>query len=429
MATAFDSAKKRAKPVPPSPRTAAGLPPVSAQDQADGARLLAKLASEAASAQCLCRTPRSPAGSRLQSNGGAAFAATGDVDVDPSTVPDAADAPLEQDHWLRRSVRHAGSDQLKRPYVQLLLAALERNSDAIVVLRLKNWLEADTNSLVLSRVFRLLGTAGKVQALYAQNMDKGMDDERLMELAGALKANKSIWALNVGENYAVTRSGWRKFAAALPDTHVTHLYAGSESTVHGALKVRMRDAVRANRAKHTLHVSPHNIDVIRQIGQMWWNPRNAAAVKALCDAGDERLAISPGARVVYKREGAYVAARVVRRKAASRVLLVAGEGERGAVEWIDLGDAKISASCAGEVVWAELGPRAGTADSCCYWPATLYADVDVLVGFGEGHGPVAASQVPGRKAWQEGLHTEARGRGKQVPGWMQAVALAERCLQ
>lgn len=151
------------------------------------------------------------------------------------------------------------------------------------MLRLKNYLEADTNSLVLLEVLKLLETNTVVEVLYIHNFNLAMDDNLLDKLAYVLTVNPTIWALNVGENFKVTRAGWERFALALWDTHVTHLYAGSESTVNGELKVEMRDAIRCNRKKHTRHIDPENLEVILQIGQMWWNPKNARALRPFVD--------------------------------------------------------------------------------------------------------------------------------------------------
>lgn len=198
-----------------------------------------------------------------------------------STASSSALIPINSSHWVRRSTRHAGTDQLQREDVKELLLKLESNSPDLKILRLKNWLQADTNSLVLSQVLNLLERNNIVQVLYIQCFNDGMDDTRLMHLIRVLKNNPRIWALNVGENFKITRQGWEAFANELRSTHVTHLYAGSESTVYGDLKVKMRDAIRENRSKHDLHCSEQNFDVISQVGQMWWNPRCAKKLQHL----------------------------------------------------------------------------------------------------------------------------------------------------
>lgn len=188
--------------------------------------------------------------------------------------------------FVRRSIRRPGLEQLRRPATQVLLKRLRANNPedkAMRVLRLKNHLEADTNSLVLLEILKLLESNTVVQVLYIHNFNIAMDDLLLDRLSHVLRVNPTIWALNVGENFRITRSGWEKFAVALRDTHVTHLYAGSESTVNGELKIEMRDAIRANRRKHNRHINPENLEVILQIGQMWWNPKNARALRPFVD--------------------------------------------------------------------------------------------------------------------------------------------------
>ena len=85
-----------------------------------------------------------------------------------------------------------------------------------------------------------------------------------------LQVNQTIWAVNVGESEFVSQPMWRAFANALPQTSVIHLYAGSEASACGELKVQMRDAIRANRSKHTMHCHKRNEDVIKQVNNMWW---------------------------------------------------------------------------------------------------------------------------------------------------------------
>lgn len=78
----------------------------------------------------------------------------------------------------------------------------------------------------------------------------------------------------VGENYNITNSGWRKFCDNLPNTNITHLYV-SEHVIDIDLKNKMRDYIRMNRTKHTLHNSVSNIRVIERCTHMWWNPVNS----------------------------------------------------------------------------------------------------------------------------------------------------------
>eukprot|EP01046_Picozoa_sp_COSAG06_P055529 COSAG06_NODE_10238_length_1721_cov_2252.877928_1_plen_304_part_10 len=113
------------------------------------------------------------------------------------------------------------------------------------------------------------------EALYIQNFEKGMLDEQVEHLGRVLQKGY-IWALNIGENFAISTPGWEKFAKALKKTHVTHMYASEPNFggISGKLKKQMRDIIRENRKKDTRHKSFDHIDVICQIGQMWWNPRN-----------------------------------------------------------------------------------------------------------------------------------------------------------
>ena len=68
----------------------------------------------------------------------------------------------------------------------------------------------------------------------------------------------------------MTKKGWKRFAKQLKYTYVTHMYAGSD----GKLKKKMRDPIRENRTKHSMHKDKSNLDVIMNIGRMS-NPRNS----------------------------------------------------------------------------------------------------------------------------------------------------------
>jgi hypothetical protein len=125
---------------------------------------------------------------------------------------------------------------------------------------------------VLEAVIAALYQNRKCQALYVQNVTRAMGDIQLEKLVTLLRRRR-IWCLNLGENYGVTAAGWTAFCAALPDTHVTHLYV-SEHIISAQLKVAMRDAIRTNRSKHTRHCALSNLSVIARCTNMWWNPIN-----------------------------------------------------------------------------------------------------------------------------------------------------------
>eukprot|EP00941_MAST-03F_sp_MAST-3F-sp1_P001920 g1920.t1 len=137
---------------------------------------------------------------------------------------------------------------------------------------MKNFLLADTNQAVIEAVLDALYDCTIVEALYIQNFEKGMLDDQLRKLATVLKRGR-IWVLNVGENFGISNEAWAAFAEELRYTNVTHMYANSEHTLPPKIKLRMRDIIRENRKTDRRHRSLEHFDVIRQIGQMWWNPR------------------------------------------------------------------------------------------------------------------------------------------------------------
>lgn len=161
---------------------------------------------------------------------------------------------------------------MRRRDVKELLELISSNDPSIKVLRMKNYLLADTNQEVIEAVLDALYDNVSVEALYIQNLEKGMLDPQLRKLAGVLRRGR-IWVLNVGENFGITTPAWRSFAEELAHTNVTHMYAGSEHSLPISIKKRMMDIIRENRKTDRRHRMLSHFDVIRQIGQMWWNPR------------------------------------------------------------------------------------------------------------------------------------------------------------
>jgi hypothetical protein len=150
---------------------------------------------------------------------------------------------------------------------------LIRNHPDTVVFKLKDHVISDINSVVFDEMIKCFHKNKVCQALYLQNISRAVGDEQLHNLIRLLKAKK-IWCLNIGENYNVSKKGWEYFCKVLPLTNITHLYV-SEHIIHIDLKNKMRDFIRANRSKHTLHCSMKNIRVIDKCTHMWWNPINA----------------------------------------------------------------------------------------------------------------------------------------------------------
>jgi hypothetical protein len=101
-----------------------------------------------------------------------------------------------------------------------------------------------------------------------QNLSKAFGNDQLTKLLTLLKT-KSIWCLNIGENYEISNKAWSQFCEALPLTSVTHLYV-SEHVISIELKNKMRGYIRENRKKHVMHCSMKNLSVIQRCTNMWW---------------------------------------------------------------------------------------------------------------------------------------------------------------
>eukprot|EP01047_Picozoa_sp_COSAG01_P061003 COSAG01_NODE_7554_length_3152_cov_1.079266_2_plen_248_part_00 len=79
--------------------------------------------------------------------------------------------------------RQIGVDKLQRSGVQRLLKMLRSNSEAdtsMRVLRLKQYLDADANPMVIDTVLDALESNTMVEALYIQNFERGMLDPQLV---------------------------------------------------------------------------------------------------------------------------------------------------------------------------------------------------------------------------------------------------------
>lgn len=178
------------------------------------------------------------------------------------------------DHFVRRSGRDPSIAYLHRTEVQILLNKIRGNDPDTIILKVKNHLRSDINSLVLEEIISALHGNKVCQALYVQNLSKAMKDDQLELLVKLLKKRNTIWCLNLGENYEISKEAWHKFCSDLKDTSVTHLYV-SEHTITSKLKNSMRALIRSNRSKHDRHKSFNNLDVIMKCTNMWWNPINA----------------------------------------------------------------------------------------------------------------------------------------------------------
>lgn len=172
-----------------------------------------------------------------------------------------------------RSNRNPDIPMISRPDVMSMLAKIKGNHPSTVIFKAKDHLRSPVTPTVFSEILSAFMENTICQALYFQNMGNAIRDEQMVELMDLLQKKSQIWAMNIGENYEVTKKGWVTMCDLLPQTNVTHLYV-SEHIIHLDLKNKMRMHIRANRKKHTLHSSLQNIRVIEQVTHMWWNPIN-----------------------------------------------------------------------------------------------------------------------------------------------------------
>jgi len=180
---------------------------------------------------------------------------------------------LDTSAFVRRSNRNPDIPMISRPDVMSMLAKIKGNHPSTVIFKAKDHLRSPVTPTVFSEIISALMENTVCQALYIQNMGNAIRDEQMTELMNLLQNKSNLWAVNIGENYEVTKKGWNEMCDLLPNTNVTHLYV-SEHIIHLDLKNKMRMHIRANRKKHTLHSALQNIRVIEQVTHMWWNPIN-----------------------------------------------------------------------------------------------------------------------------------------------------------
>mmetsp|Transcript_35117 Transcript_35117/g.53864 ORF Transcript_35117/g.53864 Transcript_35117/m.53864 type:complete len:253 (+) Transcript_35117:131-889(+) len=188
--------------------------------------------------------------------------------------------PRKTNHWVRRSMRQPCKNALESPLCKSLLDRLRMNDSDMVVLKMKKYLgDPNTPMVVIDAVLDALEENTNCQALYIQNFNEGMRDSQVMHLLRILQhPSCNMWCLNLGETYNVRRKTWKRFARGLRKTKITHMYA-SEHTISNELKEYIRDRIRDNRKKHTMHCDPENLQVILQCTHCWWNPINSKSLR------------------------------------------------------------------------------------------------------------------------------------------------------
>lgn len=178
--------------------------------------------------------------------------------------------------WVRRSVRLPSRSLLNAPLTKTLLDKLRGNDSEMVVLKMKKFIsDPDTPAMVIEATLDALEDCTNCESLYIQNFNQGMRDKQVLHLLKILQLPTcNIWCLNIGETYNVTEDTWETFAEGLKTTKITHMYA-SEHTITSELKDEIRETIRLNRRKHSMHNDPNNLDVIIQCTHCWWNPINS----------------------------------------------------------------------------------------------------------------------------------------------------------
>lgn len=138
------------------------------------------------------------------------------------------------------------------------------------ILGTMNWLQ--TNLLID------VVAVAPVNVLYVQNLS--LDDFQLRRFIGALKANKKIIAVNMGEVGAVSASTWRELAKAIPETNVSFMYV-SETQAGKSVAARLKALTKANRDTTMSSVDWRLVGAGHDITKMWWNPTNSKRLDSI----------------------------------------------------------------------------------------------------------------------------------------------------
>eukprot|EP00884_Botryococcus_braunii_P006272 jgi/Botrbrau1/15646/Bobra.4_1s0030.1 len=177
----------------------------------------------------------------------------------------------EHSECLVRAKRLPGGDPMESAPFRRLIEMIRGNSREFAangrVLRLKQYMIADAREPMINMVLDALMVNTRVEALYIQNFEQGMQDPQLDRLTEVLKL-KRIWAVNVGENFHISLAAWERFCMALPETAVGYMYVSEHHLLRTNLKLQMRRAIRENRKR----APPPDPYVAAQVTNMWFNP-------------------------------------------------------------------------------------------------------------------------------------------------------------
>jgi hypothetical protein len=117
-----------------------------------------------------------------------------------------------------------------------------------------------------------------------QAVAQGFSNKQLDKLLDLLALGR-IWAVNVGENFLVTKSGWINFLNRLPENSLAYTYVSEAHLKGTGLKVQMRAAIRLNRI-----LSPKRDPIVcAHISNMWCA---TAPLHAVCSVRVQMCAVS-----------------------------------------------------------------------------------------------------------------------------------------
>jgi len=178
---------------------------------------------------------------------------------------------------LKRVKRIVGAVSEDNQYYRNLMSDIEMNVKGIAILRLHTLLGSSISKPTIMDILRKIGNGNtSVQAMYLHN-NLCIDDEVIDILGETLVKCPNIWGLNLGElSDMKNKDTWNNFFHTLQNTHLSCIYF-TDYYLSDEMKARVIAILRTNRKKplNTLWKDANNWNVIKNVGNMWWNPLNS----------------------------------------------------------------------------------------------------------------------------------------------------------
>ena len=205
-----------------------------------------------------------------------------DMDIDVHDTADKQKRKMIVLEPIKRVKRNVGAVNEDSQYYRNLIYDIEMNANGITILPLHTLLGSSISKPTMIDILKKIGNGNtSVQAMYLQN-NSCIDDEVIDILGETLVKCPNIWGLNLGElDDMKNNDTWNNFFHVLQNTNLSCIYF-SDYYLSDAMKAHVIAICRENRKKplNTLWKDPNNWNVVKNVGNMWWNPRVSKYNKA-----------------------------------------------------------------------------------------------------------------------------------------------------